>query len=60
MLTCLICHFETPLDDAVAPTASGRCVCLRCFMRETHTERTMPSSLQRELAAAAATADEGE
>jgi hypothetical protein len=60
MLTCLICHFETPLDDAVAPTASGRCVCLRCFIRETRTERAMPASLQRELSAATAAAEDPE
>jgi hypothetical protein len=58
MFTCIICRFEVPLDDAVAPTAAGRCVCLRCFSRETATARPMSKSLHRELAAAVAESDD--
>ena len=49
-MTCVICHFETELDDVVAHS-SGRCVCLRCYGRETGTERQMPKQLRRELSA---------
>ena len=49
MLTCIICRFQTEFDDAISATASGRCVCLRCYMRETGTERPMPKALQRDV-----------
>jgi hypothetical protein len=54
MLTCIICRFDTELDDAVAPGATGRCVCLRCFHRETDSERPMPHELRRAIIAALA------
>ena len=46
MLTCIICHFETELDDAVTPGAAGRCVCLRCYERETGSALRMPKALR--------------
>ena len=49
MRTCTICRFETELDDVVAPTAGGRCICLRCFERETGSARPMPKALRREI-----------
>jgi hypothetical protein len=49
MHTCVICRFDVPADDAVAPTTSGLCVCLRCYMRRVGTERRMPMALRREL-----------
>ena len=49
MLTCAICRYETPLDDAVAATANGHCICLRCYSRETGSARPMPKALRREL-----------
>lgn len=49
MFTCVLCRFEVLLDDAVTPTAAGRCVCVRCFARETETERRMSRRLRLEL-----------
>lgn len=49
MYHCVICHFEVELDDAIAPTSAGACVCLRCFARETGSTRSMPKHLAREL-----------
>lgn len=54
MYKCVICRFEAELDDAIAPPAGGRCVCLRCFARETETARPMPGALRRDIAAALA------
>ncbi|MFN8559774.1 MAG: hypothetical protein U0531_21315 [Dehalococcoidia bacterium] len=54
MFTCVICRFAAELDDVVAPTATGRCVCLRCFARETDTAMSMPKNLRRALSAALA------
>jgi hypothetical protein len=54
MLTCIICRFETELDDAVAATPRGRCVCLRCYNRETGAERRMPKDLRRAVVEALA------
>lgn len=52
---CIICRFETDLDDVVVGNAGGgRCVCLRCYSRETGTERPMPKALRRDVIAALA------
>ena len=59
MYICVICRFEAELDDVIAPTASGRCVCLRCFARETETARPMPKGLRRELVAVLSTIEVG-
>ena len=51
-MTCIICRFETELDDvAVTGGSAARCVCLRCYGRETGTARPMPKALRRELIA---------
>ena len=54
MYVCVICRFQVELDDVVAPTATGRCVCVACFARETGTARPMPKTLRREVVAAVA------
>ncbi len=54
MLTCTICHFETELDDAVVARTDGRCICLRCYGRETGGARPMSKALRRQLSAALA------
>jgi hypothetical protein len=55
MTCCIICRFEMELDDVALTCARGRCVCLRCFARETGSVRTMPAALRREIAAILAT-----
>ena len=57
MFTCTICHFETELDDVAVASGTGRCICLRCYARETGTARPMPKALRREVWAALAQAD---
>jgi hypothetical protein len=57
MYTCILCRFAVEPDDAVTPTPSGQCICLRCFARETDSERVMPKELRRELMLALETAD---
>ena len=59
MATCTICRFETELDDVVLGGRTGRCVCLRCFGRETDSVRPMPKSLLRALSAALAEIEVG-
>ncbi len=59
MATCTICRFETELDDVVLGGRTGRCVCLRCFARETESERPMPKALRREIVAALADVEVG-
>ena len=54
MWTCSICHFATELDDVVARMAGDRCICLRCFDRETNGSMSMPKALRRQLSAALA------
>ena len=39
MKTCVICRFDTDLDDVVTTLPSGRCVCLHCYDQETGRER---------------------
>lgn len=49
MYRCLICRFIVELDDAIAPTRRGTCICVRCYARETNTEHPLPPALRREL-----------
>jgi len=51
MTNCILCRFETELDDVAQARASGRCVCLRCYGRVTGAERPMPRDLRRQLIA---------
>lgn len=57
MRTCTICHFEAELDDVAVSMTGDRCICLRCFGRETGSAVPMPKALRREISAALATAD---
>jgi predicted CXXCH cytochrome family protein len=57
MLDCTLCHFEAPLDDAVVVRSDGTCLCLRCYHRETGTEKRMPKGLRRDLIAMLAVLD---
>ena len=54
MTTCRICRFETELDDVAVRSDAGRCICLRCYGRETGSARPMSKALQRQLSAALA------
>ena len=49
MFTCIICCFAVEYDDVISRFGSGRCVCLRCFARETGSERPMPQALRRQI-----------
>ncbi len=57
MLRCILCAFETEVDDAVIIASNGRCVCLRCFLRETNNAKPMDQRLRRELVATLAAID---
>lgn len=52
MVTCLLCGFSAEMDDvAVLLAARARCICVRCFSRETGAPRTTtPEWLRREVA----------
>jgi hypothetical protein len=54
MRTCIVCRFDTEFDDIVTEGSDGRCICLRCFVRETGSHRPMPKTLRHELIAALA------
>jgi hypothetical protein len=54
MFVCTLCHFACPLDDVVVAAAEGRCICLRCYARETGTTKPMPKALRQDLSAALA------
>lgn len=50
MRTCAICHFDDiDLDDVAFPLAHDRCVCLRCFDRQSGDQRHVSKTLQREI-----------
>lgn len=48
---CIICRFPAELDDAIVPTSAGRCICLRCFGRETGSAKTIDRTFREELIA---------
>jgi ribosomal protein L40E len=54
MFTCLICRFDAELDDVAVRGSGPRCICIRCFARETGTAKWMPKSLRSQLHAALA------
>lgn len=33
MRTCVICRFETELDDVDVPIDEAQCICIRCVRR---------------------------
>lgn len=49
-MLCIICRFDTELDDVVV-RSGAQCVCLRCYYRETGDTRQMTKKLQREISA---------
>ena len=51
MITCVICRFDVPLDDAVVAMTGGRCICLLCYGRETGSHLPLPRALRREVSA---------
>ncbi len=51
MSTCAICRFPTVPDDVVLHGPAGRCVCLRCYLREVGDRRPMPVPLRRQIEA---------
>ena len=51
MFLCRICRFDTELDDVVAATGRGTCICLPCLERSAGGPRRMPRTLRRELSA---------
>lgn len=49
MFRCLICHFAVELDDAIAVTRRGTCICVRCFARETDSQHPFSAALRRDV-----------
>ncbi len=52
MRTCRLCLWQVTLDDVVVPLRADRCICLRCYLRETGDNRQMTTGYQREIDAA--------
>ncbi len=51
MARCILCHFETVLDDVALRHDAGTCVCLGCYARETGSACPMPKSLRKAITA---------
>ena len=49
MYTCLLCKYPTELDDVMAPTQRGTCICLRCCYREIGDTRRPRPALRRSI-----------
>ncbi len=56
MFTCIICRFDSELDDVATPVRGDRCICLRCYARETNSAKSMPKILRRQVISALAEA----
>ena len=54
MFTCRICLFDTELDDVAIALQGDRCICLRCYGRETDTAKPMAKVLRRQVISALA------
>jgi acyl-CoA thioesterase FadM len=57
MMICILCHFATERDDVALTLAASGTICLRCFDRETESQRPMPKALRRQLEATLALVD---
>jgi hypothetical protein len=55
MLRCILCAFDTEVDDAVVTSPTGRCICLRCFTKEINDQKRMDKALRKELVATLST-----
>ena len=55
MYRCIICAFGVELDDTVVVAQNGRCICLRCFARETGSQKLMRKQLRQEVVETLAT-----
>lgn len=49
---CIICRWWAQLDDAIAVTRYGGCVCVACYKRGVEDERPMPRELRLWVSAA--------
>ena len=49
MMICIICRFEAEVDDAVVSSGEGRCICLRCYTRETGHLLTVPKRIRNDV-----------
>ena len=55
MYRCLICRRDdTPLDDTIAPTRRGTCICLTCYTREVRATLRLSPALRTAIDAALA------
>ena len=52
MRTCRLCLWAVTPDDVVVELRGDRCICLRCYLRETGTDRPMPREYQRQISEA--------
>jgi hypothetical protein len=49
MSTCVLCRFEVVTDDVALTGPQGRCICLRCYLRETETAQPLSKALRQEV-----------
>jgi hypothetical protein len=49
MSTCVLCRFEVEADDVALTGPQGRCICLRCYLREADTAQAISKSLRSEI-----------
>ena len=52
MRTCRLCLWNVTADDVVVELRNDRCICLRCYLRETGDARQMPKEFRRQIDAA--------
>ena len=49
MRTCRLCRWQVLLDDVAITLRGDRCICLRCYLRETQSTRVMPKDYRRQI-----------
>ena len=49
MYRCTVCHFDVELDDVVIAGGTRACICLRCWERETKSEKPMDKRLRQQV-----------
>ena len=52
LFRCVICHFDVQFDDVAVPAAhheAAQCICVKCYRRETDSEKPMDKRLRGQL-----------
>ncbi len=48
MYTCRLCRWQVDLDDVAIRFTAGDVICVKCYARETQTDKRMSAAMERD------------